>query len=342
MPENLRRKLLRALSKTPRLHNRTYEKRAVIDGVLIYGTGKSPEICEENFISSLLSNFTALQNPEKKNIEQTPSKNVSFAEWADIWFTRIYHSTVLEYTYERQYKVYRKHILPFFGTTMLKEISFLDCSEFFNEMRAKNIERTAESCYGILSRIFASAFEDELIRRNPMAKIKPVKHERKNGTPLSKEEERIFLENIRGSKYEALLLVSLYTGLRPCELPSARIEGSFIVSRNRKQKNTKKIVFKKIPITPMLEPYRTILENDLPKLTENFSLNAYRTIFNRAIQNHRLYDLRDTFATRCQECGVPENVVQLWMGHTPGTLLGNVYTRFSDEYLLSEGKKVKY
>lgn len=337
MPDTIARKIKKALSKAPRLHNRTYEKRAVIDGVLVYGTGKTAEICEENFISSLLSNFSSLQNQD-----QNISKNILFSDWAETWFTRIYKTTVLPDTYDRQYKTHLRHILPFFQNKRLKDITYLDCSEFFNEMRAKNIDRTMESCYGILSRIFSSASEDELIRRNPMTKIKPVKHERKNGTPLSKNEEQIFLENIRGSKYEALLLVSLYAGLRPCELSSARIEGSFIVARNRKQKNVKKIVFKKIPITPMLEPYRPILERDLPKLTENFSIYEYRTIFNRAIQNHRLYDLRDTFATRCQECGVPENVVQLWMGHTPGTLLGNVYTRFSDDYLLSEGKKVKY
>ena len=343
MPEKKQTKILKALAAAPRFHNRTYEKRAVINGVPVYAAARSKKECEEKFQQALLAAFFSEAAPvQSKTQKRTSKKNLLFSDWAETWFSKVYHSTVLEDTYNRQYLVYRKHILPFFDGRALDGISYLDCTEFINTMRAKDIERTLESCYGLLKRIFAAALEEELIHRNPMAKIKPVKHERENGIPLSIAEERIFLKNIRGEKYEALLLIALYTGLRPCEIPSARIEGNFIVARNRKQKNTRKIVFKKIPVTPMLRPYLALLERDLPILTEDFSMNAYRTAFQRAIAGHRLYDLRDTFATRCQECGVPENVVQIWMGHSPRTLLGSVYTKFSDDYLLREGKKVKY
>lgn len=332
-------KIKKAIAKKARYHNRVYEKRSIINGITVFGCAATVEECEVRFLADLTEKLMiARTDPEKPKSK----RNVLFSEWSDIWFTKIYQYSVIPYTYERQLKIYRKHVLPFFGTKKIADISFLDCMEFFNLMREKDIERTTESCYWLLSRIFSAAYEEELIKKNPMTKIKPIKHERVNGTPLTKEEERAFLKAVRGTDYELLLVMALYTGLRPCELSTARIEGDFVIAQNRKQKNVKKIVYKKIPITPMLRPYRQRLEESLPTLTESFSPSKYTAAFKAAMPNHRPYDLRDTFSTRAQECGVPETVVQIFMGHSPKTLLGKVYTKFSDTYLLEEGEKIKY
>lgn len=58
---------------------------------------------------------------------------------------------------------------------------------------------------------------------------------------------------------------------------------------------------------------------------------------------HHLHELRHTFITRCQECGVPREVVSVWAGHAAdNTMTSNVYTHFSEEFLLAEAKKVDY
>ena len=51
-----------------------------------------------------------------------------------------------------------------------------------------------------------------------------------------------------------MFAVGLYTGMRPNEYETARLEGDFIVAVNSKRKNGK-VEYKKIPITPMLKPY---------------------------------------------------------------------------------------
>ena len=43
-------------------------------------------------------------------------------------------------------------------------------------------------------------------------------------------------------------MLALYTGLRPNELYTAKIEGNFIVAINSKRKN-RKLEYKKIPIS---------------------------------------------------------------------------------------------
>ena len=337
MPQTIQDKIRRALQRMPRLHKGVYEKRATIDGIELYASAKDGQECERRFLQEITVKLLHAEDytPRKKK------KDVRFTEWAEQWFRDVFQPKVTETTFSNEYYRYKNHILPAFGKMNLRDVAPIDCVKFFNKLLAKELARTAESCYGLLNRIFQFAVDSDLLDKNPMRSVKPIKAERKNGVPLSSEEERKLLEEIRGTKHEAVIVLALYTGLRPCEHETARIEGDFIVARNRKQKNVKKIVYKKIPITPMLKPHlpmiRACMENDW----KNYVIDAHKTL-KRILPNHRLYDLRTTFATRCQQCDVPETVVQVWMGHSPSTLLGKVYTKFDDDYLLKEGKKVKY
>ena len=340
MPKKIQQKIRAALLKSPALHNGVYELRATINGVAICGRASTPDLCEERFLENLTSNLNEICG-EKKNAYHS---RMPFTEWAAYWFEEVYKHTVSQTTYEKILGRYHYHVEPFFKNETLNSITPLLCNKFIKGLLDKGIERTAEECYGLLSRILSFAAKNDFIRKNPMEAVPPVHHERQNGVPLSKEEEKAFLERIRGMKYEAVMVLALYTGLRPCEYGSAKIEGDFIVARNRKQKKTKKPVYKKIPITPMLRPYIPLIEENMPRWQELTVKDSKRVLwqFQECCPGHRLYDLRTTFATRTQECLVPENIVQIWMGHSSGSVLAKVYTKFSDEYLLKEGEKVKY
>lgn len=96
------------------------------------------------------------------------------------------------------------------------------------------------------------------------------------------------------------------------------------------------VTYKKIPITPMLKPYLEGVET-----IEFSSLRIMRDRFNKLFPQHKLYDLRTTFYTRCQECGILDVARDEFVGHSHGAL-GNAYTDLSDEFLLREGKKFSY
>ena len=85
----------------------------------------------------------------------------------------------------------------------------------------------------------------------------------------------------------------------------------------------------------MLRPY-------LKGVTELYfyRVENIRKKMKELLPNHILYDLRTTFYTRCQECGVAEVARKEFVGHSLGAL-GNTYTDLSDEFLLEEGKKLK-
>lgn len=88
----------------------------------------------------------------------------------------------------------------------------------------------------------------------------------------------------------------------------------------------------------MLAPY--VADKELV-LIENKNVNYLRTKMKEALPNHILYDLRTTFYSRLKECGVADNAINEYVGHSLG-ILENTYTDLSDEYLLKEGKKFKY
>lgn len=346
MPKELQHKIKKALLAAPRFHNGIYEKRALICGIKVEASSADIAVCEEKFLIVLTEKLDQIHAADTKTegqecrTDKTSRSSTLFTEWTELWFTEIYKSGVIEYTYNREKKAFFRHAVPFFKDKRISDITPLDCVRFFNALKAKGIERTAESCYGHLNRIFAFALENGVIRKNPLDSMKPVKHKRVGGKPLTKKEETALLAAAENTPFKAAVLLGLYAGLRPCEIETARVEGNFIISENRKQKDHSRKYYKKIPITPMLKPYYSMLDSQLP--LKKFSRCGYTKIIKSTLPNHRPYDLRDTFATRAQECGVLEQVVQQYMGHAPTTLLGRVYTKFSDEFLYEEGLKIKY
>ena len=147
---------------------------------------------------------------------------------------------------------------------------------------------------------------------------------------LKKEEENQLLFALNEPIYKIAAAIALFTGLRPNELSTAKIDGNFIVAINSKRKG-RKIEYKKIPIIKKLRPF---IADGIPQLP---SPQLLRRRISAILPTHKLYDLRTTFYTRCKELGVSEHALKEFAGHSLGTL-GNAYTDLSDEFLLKEGK----
>ena len=86
----------------------------------------------------------------------------------------------------------------------------------------------------------------------------------------------------------------------------------------------------------MLKPYL----NGITEL-HFVRLEQMRNKIKTALPTHKLYDLRTTFYTRCQECSVAEVAIKKFVGHTLGGL-ADIYTDLPDEFLLKEGAKFTY
>lgn len=259
----------------------------------------------------------------------------TFHEFAMYYFENFRERKVTADTYRRDLSRYKNHLQPHFSSIPLKSISPVLCQNLIDKALDAGHEKNAQEIYSLLNSIFKNAMAHGILNRNPLAIVQPVDHEREHGKALTKDEEQQLLKATANTPYQLMFAVALYTGLRPNEYKTARIEGNFIIAVNSKRK-TKKVEYKKIPVTPMLRPYL----NGVTEL-KFYIVECIREKFRSILPNHKLYDLRTTFYTRCQECGVSDVARMEFVGHSLGKL-GNAYTDLSDEYLLKEGNKLKY
>lgn len=274
--------------------------------------------------------------PKKKKppTERLNGVPTSFTAFAMYYFENFRKKKVAELTYTTDIRRFNKNLAPYFKETPLKKISPLQCQKLLESITERGKGKTADEVYGLMSVIFKTAIKHGIITRNPLDVVYHEKHERISGKALTRDEEKQLKSALQNTEYLTLCMLALYTGLRPNELKTARIEGDFIIAVNSKRKH-KRVEYKRIPIIKALKPY---VKDDLSKMprVENF-----RKVYKRILPSHILYDLRTTFYSRCKEYGVSEYALSEYMGHSLGAI-GNAYTDLSDEYLLIESKKLDF
>ena len=334
MPRTFR-KQFRCKGITAHVHKRrsgkrnwNYEIRCQVNHRKINVSSNNLEEAKQKFIRRL-------EEVESGKVQKINAVPTTFDKFANYFFEKFYKRKVGESTFRVAMSNYKNHVLPHFGDMPLKQITADKCQELLDRLIEEDKMRTEENVFTLLNMIFKAAVKHGVMTHNPIDMVFHTKHEREHGKALTKDEERKLLNETAGTPYQKMFAIGLYTGLRPNEYKTAYIENGFIVANNSKRKNGK-VELKKIPITPMLKPY-------LEDTTELYftRLEQVRHKFNGILPNHKLYDLRTTFYTRCQECGVAEVATKTFVGHALGGM-ADTYTDLSDDFLKAEGMKFSY
>ena len=317
-----------SITKKPRKDGR-FQGYIYVKGekIYVYGYSRS-EVASK--IKHIMKYGVTIQKKVAHVVNGVPQ---NFDAFATYYFEKFRKRKVSEKTYVNDLSRYKNHIKPFFRNKPLKRIIPGECQELLDRINGERKYKTAEEVHSILSVIFKCAISHGIIQRNPLDVIYVESHERQHGKALSADEITLLKESLKDTVFMQPFMILLYTGLRPNELATVRIDDKFIIAVNSKRK-TKKVEYKKIPITPMLAPY----------LTGNIYLSSpdyLRRKIKEVLPNHILYDLRTTFYTKCKECGVAEPALNHFVGHSNG-VLGNTYTDLSDTYLLSEAQKIRF
>lgn len=320
--------LVQAYKRQSGKYNSNYELRYRRDGYNIYVSSNDLDVAKQKFIKRLheVETYGDLKAP---NIPST------FDGFSEYYFENFYKRKVTAETLRIGLNQYKNHLKPHFGNIALTRITPKLCQDLLDRLTDEGKGKTADDVHSLLNMIFKAAVKHNVIHNNPVDMVFHTKHERKHGSALTKEEEKLLLSSTAGTSHQLMFAIALYTGMRPNEYETARLEGSFIIAINSKRKNGQ-IEYKKIPITPMLKPYL-----DGAAEIEFCSIRILRDRFNKLFPKHKLYDLRTTFYTRCQECGVAEVARMEFVGHSLGQL-ENTYTDLSDEFLIAEGNKLNY
>lgn len=306
-----------------------YEIRYRANGYDIRVSSTDLRKAKEKFLAK-----TTPQEIEKYYIGKASQPNTftDLEQFTLFFFEEHRKNKVTPQTYKCDFGRLKNYIFPTLGKMDVKQITPAKCQALIHSIQNNGKGKTAEEIYSLLSIIFKGAIAYGLIEKSPLAIVQIQKHVRESGKALSKEEEKLLLTRLTESDFRIAAAIGLYTGLRPNELASVEIKGDFIVALNSKRKNGK-IEYKRIPIIDVLRPY---IKNGIPPLPTPQLLRRRVTAI---LPNHKLYDLRTTFYTRCDEYGVAGPARDEFVGHSGGALT-NAYRDLSDEYLLREGKKL--
>lgn len=150
------------------------------------------------------------------------ARTMTLNTFFETWLSEIKENTVKANTISVYMEIYKIHIAPALGKLQVSSINKLMIQRLLNNMSKNGLSpNTLAKTKAILYSIFKEAMENRMISYNPCENI-TIRRDRTERRVLSYDEQKLFLETIRGSRYEVLCILGLTTGLRIGELSGLR------------------------------------------------------------------------------------------------------------------------
>lgn len=229
MPK-LFRKMFRHQGYTVRVYRRlsgrnnyNYEVRFRRDGYNIYASANNLDDAKQKFINKL-------NDLEKYGTTSAPAIPSTMDGFANYYFENFYKRKVKPETLRIGLNQYKNHIYPHFEKIPLKRITPKQCQDLLDRLDEQGKGKTADDVHSLLNMIFKAAVKHNIIHNNPMDMVFHTKHERKHGTALTKDEEKLLLSSTAGTPQQLMFAIALYTGMRPNEYYSAHLDGNIITA----------------------------------------------------------------------------------------------------------------
>lgn len=223
------------------------------------------------------------------------------------------------------------HIKPVIKDKRLTSFNEDDIRQVLNQADS---ERIKLKIYTVLKNVLDKAERQRHIKFNPIEEINRPKCKQKRGEALTLEEEQILLREIKAHRESnAVIRFLLYSGCRRGEAYAAKWDDIDECANTLHIRGTKTDTSDRIiPLYPKL---KTFLK-ELPKINEYILPQLgdkslpYRYL-KKILPNHKLHDLRHTFATRALEQGIPMKIVQQWLGHSNFSTTADIYSHVTDK-----------
>lgn len=317
--------------------NGVFEIRCQIDRTPISESSKDFETAKAKFIQAINDLF-ATPAAVKLN------KHVKLNDYMRQWLEAVKKPTVKQSTFKDYVYTTNTYIYPAFEGRELSSVKGFELQVFFNSFTESEKHRTARKIYNLLSPLFDYAVDDEIINKSPMQRIALPNYEQKHGVPLTRTEEKKLIDELKAHRtpYAQAYTFMLYTGIRRSELATITISDGWINIVTSKQRKGLKEKTRAMPISPMLAKVLPLIDiKSIKKILPDMLTNHIKEFF----KTHHSHDLRHTFITRAQECGIQRELVSLWAGHaSDSSQTSLVYTHLEQyrEHQEEEMKKFDY
>lgn len=329
------------LSKhTRQRKNGTYEIRIMIQGINYYGASTDLEEAKERFLDDIIKKSKKPKEPSKSTTAKKLSTiDTSVEKYAYHYLETFKKPNICKKAFVNYQRITNNHIVAYFKGIDIKDVTASDCQNLLRNILNKGTGRIAEDVQNLLRWIFDAAVADKIISVTPMRTVQIPKHIRKKGKQIPALLIHPYLSNEPQNRYDYIIRLIIFTGLRPIEIQSAVFEDGFITVKNAKQKADKEPTYRRIPIHSALLPYIQEIKKYL-SINQNNLAKYFKKHFPIEF---RLYDLRHTFTSRIQECGANKSWVDYVTNHTTAqNTTDRIYTHWSDEFQLQEIEKLNF
>ena len=196
------------------------ESKSKSTGLRLKGNKKKAEEIGENFLQEVkekINNVYQKDETEKK-------EKIKFLDFLEQSITNNKNS--IEYTTYKSYRDQQKIIERFFSVKNLdlENVTVADILDFYNYLSnvKKNTNNTVIHYHALLRKTFTEAYIRKLIKENIMLEIPRPKKEKYISEVFNLKEINIFLNHIKGHKFELEMNLALFYGFRRSELLGLR------------------------------------------------------------------------------------------------------------------------
>ena len=289
------------------------------------------------------------------------------ADWLNTWVTE-YIGNVKSSTRKSYQDHVRLNIIPYIGNVPLSKVTAAMIQQMYNELQAEKelSPKTIKNVHGVLHRALDQAQKMGYIRSDPLAAVTLPRIEKKQIKPLEDEELCAFLKEIRGSPYELVYFVTVFTGLRQGEVlgltwdcVNFEKQTLLINKQHGKKKGTREYCFSSLKndrprvieaadgVMDALKKQQLRQQRWAARLKDGwdnpdnlvFTTETGRYLCNQTVylafkkivrrlhlDATRFHDLRHTFSTLAIQSGIDPKTVAEILGHASAEFSLDVYT----------------
>jgi integrase len=298
--------------------------------------------------------------------------NLTVEQYLTSWLADSVKGTVSRATYDSYKRDVYHHIIPELGRRKLKELTPGDIRRLYRKMAEKGLkDRSIEYVHTTLRKSLKAAVVDRLINYNPTDGVRPIKTPTgaaKESKALAPYQVKVLLEEAAESRFEALYVVAIYTGLRRGELlglkwtdvdldkgtlrvqRSLDVDGTFKTPKNQAARRALKLTSRalealkahkvrqnaeRLQAGTRWQDHNLVFPNTIgkPMNAGNFYRREFQPLLKRAglaNEGFTIHSLRHTFATTLADRGVHPSTAQKMSGHSDIRMTLSIYTHATD------------
>lgn len=320
-------------------------------------------------LNDLCVEYTRRQQGEQSH------PNVVFIDFAQAWIERR-KPEISPSTYRNYKHMVDHHMTNCFGDTPLRQISFWDIEDYYGYLEFNGLSSTtARHHHALLKSIFHEAHRQGIIQEDPTEFLKAPKRQLPSVSYYFLQEAQQLIEEVKDTKLEVPVTLSLAYGFRRSEALGLRWEdidfdeNRIVVCHTVVEgiKNGRRVLVEKDAMkakasrrtVPLFEPVSSMLKNEWERkkilnptfvcsdskgqmmkpdvLTHDFK----KFLSDRGLRHIRYQDLRHSCASLLLAAHVPLIQVQHWLGHGSMLTTANLYAHLDPSLVDECGEGIK-